>query len=126
MLKLILGRAKSGKTAAIMEEIHRRLDEPDGAVLLVPEQYSHEAEREMLRICGARLCLGAEVLSFTRLALRVESELGGAPQRVLDAGGRMLCLARAAEAVETSAAKTAAGARNRSGRCSPTPGRNSA
>ncbi|MBE6998076.1 MAG: ATP-dependent nuclease subunit B [Ruminococcaceae bacterium] len=99
MLKLILGRAKSGKTAAIMEEIHRRLDEPDGAVLLVPEQYSHEAEREMLRICGARLCLGAEVLSFTRLALRVESELGGAPQRVLDAGGRMLCLARAAEAV---------------------------
>lgn len=97
MLKLILGRAKTGKTAAVMEEIRRRLDEDAGAVLLVPEQYSHEAERELLRICGDRLCLGAEVLSFTRLAALVESELGGETRQLLDPGGRLLCLRRAVD-----------------------------
>ena len=99
MLKLILGRAKSGKTAAVMEDIRRRLDEGAGAVLLVPEQYSHEAERELLRICGDRLCLGAEVLSFTRLAVRVADELGGDGRQALDPGGRLLCLRRAIDAV---------------------------
>ena len=98
MLTLILGRAKSGKTAAIMEEIRSRL--PDGgAVLLVPEQYSHEAECELLRVCGDGLCLGAEVLSFTRLSARVEAELGGARPPALDPGGRLLCLVRALDAV---------------------------
>ena len=98
MLKLVLGRAKTGKTAGIMEDIRSRLAE-GGNVLLVPEQYSHEAETELLRVCGDRLCLGAEVLSFTRLWARVEAELGGARTPALDRGGRMLCLARAVDAV---------------------------
>ncbi len=98
MLKLMIGRAKSGKTAAVMEEICSRLPE-GGIVLLVPEQYSHEAETELLRVCGAKLCLGAEVLSFTRLWARVEAELGGARTPALDKGGRLLCLARAVDAV---------------------------
>ena len=71
MLKLILGRAKTGKTAAVMEEIRKGLTGGGQSVLLVPEQYSHEAERELLSVCGDRMCLGAEVLSFTRLAARV-------------------------------------------------------
>ena len=99
MLKLILGRAKTGKTAAVMAEIRSRLETGGQCVLLVPEQYSHEAEREMLTICGDRMCLGAEVLSFTRLAARVESELGGRKSRPLDPGGRLLCLARAVDSV---------------------------
>ena len=93
MLKLILGRAKTGKTAAVMAEIQSRLAEGTQCVLLIPEQYSHEAEREMLARCGDRMCLGAEVLSFTRLAARVEGELGGGRgSRPLDPGGRLLCL----------------------------------
>ena len=99
MLKLILGRAKTGKTAAVMEAIRRRVAAGQGpTLLLIPEQYSHEAETELLRICGDRLCLYAEVLSFTRLAARVEAETGGAG-RLLDKGGRLLCLARAVDAV---------------------------
>ena len=98
MLKLILGRARTGKTAGVMEEIHSRLSDGN-LVLLVPEQYSHEAETELLRVCGPKLCLGAEVLSFTRLWARVEQELGGARLPALDQGGRMLCLARAVDAV---------------------------
>ena len=95
MLRLILGRAKSGKTAAAMEAIRARMG-TGHSVLLVPEQYSHEAETELLRVCGAKLSLWAEVLSFTRLWSRVEEELGLARgAALLDKGGRRLCLARA-------------------------------
>lgn len=100
MLKLILGRAKSGKTAYLMEQIHARVKAREGGgVLLVPEQYSHEAETALLGVCGDALSLYAEVLSFTRLAARVEAELGFGGRKTLDPGGRLLCLARALDAV---------------------------
>jgi ATP-dependent helicase/nuclease subunit B len=99
LLKLILGRAGSGKTARIMEEIKQGVDSRKGGlILLVPEQYSHEAERELCRVCGDAMSLYAEVLSFSRLASRVESEVGGGA-KLLDKGGRMLCMALAVDAV---------------------------
>jgi len=100
LLKLILGRAKSGKTSSVMEQIRslaaggRR-----GMVLIVPEQYSHEAEREMLRFCGDSLSLHGEVLSFTRMAHRALREAGLGAKRFLDPGGRALCMALALDAV---------------------------
>ena len=100
MLKLILGRAKSGKTAGIMDEIASlTAAEQGGIVLLVPEQYSHEAETELLRRCGDSLSLYAEVFSFTRLCSRVEDELGRPEGTLLDKGGRLLCMALAVDAV---------------------------
>ena len=77
MLRLITGRAGAGKTAQIMDEIRRAASEHEGGrCLLVPEQYSHEAERELARVAGPSLPLYAEVLSFTGLARKVEAELG--------------------------------------------------
>jgi len=100
MLKLILGRAKSGKTSRIMNEINTLLTNGNkGITLIVPEQYSHEAECELLRVCGDSLCLGAEVLSFTRLCTRVDAELGGEKPKFLDKGGRMLSMVLALDAV---------------------------
>ena len=44
MLRFLIGKAGVGKTAAVMEEIRRRVEKRQpGAILLVPEQYSHEA-----------------------------------------------------------------------------------
>lgn len=100
MLKLILGRAKSGKTSSIMQEMRTLSQKGErGMVLLVPEQYSHEAEREMLRVCGDSLSLHAEVLSFTRMAHTVLREAGKGSRKFLDAGGRALCMALALDAV---------------------------
>ena len=96
MLRLILGKAGSGKTAAVMGEIARAVREGRGGqILLVPEQYSHEAERELCAVCGDTLSLYGEVLSFTGLARRVESECGGAAVTWLDKGGRLLCMSLA-------------------------------
>lgn len=99
MVRLILGRAGAGKTARVFEEIAAGVRAGQGGmVLLVPEQYSHEAERELCRAAGDGLSLYGEVLSFTGLARKVFSQCGGERRR-LDRGGRFLCMTVAAEAV---------------------------
>ncbi len=96
MLKLIIGTAGSGKTAMITQEISRRvaLGETD-IYMIVPEQFSHEAERELCSVCGDRLSLHAEVISFSRLAVRVAQETGTGGKTYLDNGGRLLCMSLA-------------------------------
>jgi len=96
MLHLITGPAGTGKTNRIYEEIRAAVERREGGrILLVPEQFSHEAERELCRVCGDRLSRYAEVLSFTGLARAVQAELGGGSVPVLDKGGKLLCMALA-------------------------------
>ena len=96
MLRLIIGRAGSGKTAAVIAEIDEAVRaKRGGSMLIVPEQYSHEAEREVCARCGDSLSLYAEVFSFTGLARRVLQQRGGAAAPWLDKGGRLLCMALA-------------------------------
>ena len=96
MLTLITGKAGSGKTAAVINEIKKAVDEKRGGrLLIVPEQYSHEAERELAQLCGDSLSLYAEVLSFTALGRAVSARVGGAAAEYLDKGGRLLCMAQA-------------------------------
>ena len=96
MLRLILGKAGTGKTAAIIKEIDAAVKARQGdRLLIVPEQYSHEAERELCAVCGDSLSLYGEVFSFTGLARRVMARMGGGAATYLDKGGRLLCMARA-------------------------------
>ena len=68
-------------------------------LMIVPEQYSHEAEREPLpRLRGSSL-LYAEVLSFTGLARETAAKHGGGAEPWLDKGGRLLCMALALQSV---------------------------
>ena len=77
MLHLLYGPAASGKTDLLMGRIRTAVAaRTPGQVLLVPEQYSHEAERALCAACGDSLSLYAEVLSFTGLARRVAAETG--------------------------------------------------
>ena len=100
MLRFVIGRAGAGKTAALIREIKENMARGIGGnILLVPEQYSHEAERELCRVCGDSLSLYAEVLSFSGLARSLEAKRGGAAAPWLDQGGRMLCMALALQGV---------------------------
>ena len=100
MLRFIIGKAGTGKTAAIYQELRRAVENREkNHMLLVPEQYSHEAERELCRICGDSLSLTAEVFSFTGLARRVAQLHGGLAAPMLDKGGQLLCMALALDTV---------------------------
>lgn len=92
MLRLILGRAGSGKTQMAMDEIKGIFERGKSSILIVPEQYSHDAERQLCAVCGNRISLGAEVLSFSRICSRVFSETGRSGDKVLDPGGRVLLM----------------------------------
>lgn len=102
MLKLILGRAGRGKTAHILNQIKEcAAAKEKGQILIVPEQYSHAAERELCLVCGDSVSLYGEVLSFSRLAGKVAAELGGQQAGVLDSGGRILTMRLAVSAVQS-------------------------
>ena len=88
MLHLLYGPAASGKTDLLMGHIRAAVAaRTPGQVLLVPEQYSHEAERALCAACGDSLSLYAEVLSFTGLARRVAAETGAGDAPLLDHPG---------------------------------------
>lgn len=96
MLKLILGAAGSGKTSYITNEICGKVSAGEGGIIMIiPEQYSYEAERELCSVCGDSLSLYAEVLSFSRLAVRAAQETGTGGRISLDKGGRLLCMSLA-------------------------------
>ena len=97
MLRIFYGTAGTGKSSAAMEEIKNGAGTGERYIMLVPEQYSHEAERELSEKCGDGLSLYAEVLSFTGLARAVSNELGGGAVNYLSKSGRLLCMALAAD-----------------------------
>lgn len=77
-IRFLLGRPGSGKTRRVLAEVAdlcRR--EPLGApvILLVPEQASYQAERDLLEIGGLGGTTRAMVLSFTRLATYAAARL---------------------------------------------------
>ena len=94
MLTLLTGRAKTGKSQAVLDRAAAR---PGGRkqILLVPEHASHQAEVDLCRACGDAASRFAEVLSFRRLSDRVLTITGGAAQVTLDAGGKLLTLEKA-------------------------------
>ena len=91
MLSIWIGRAGSGKSRRVLEEMARRRgDRPQ--VLLVPEHASHEAELDLCHALGPTASRDAEALSFRSLAGRVLAEQGGLSDFTLDGGGKLLTM----------------------------------
>lgn len=102
MLRVLWGRAGSGKTTYVVNEICARARNGErGLILLVPEPFSHDCERLLAKTGGPAVCLSAEVLTFGRMAERVLSPYGGA-MRALDEGGRLLTMRLAVQSVRES------------------------
>lgn len=101
MMTLYTGRARSGKTHRLLEQIGRGAAQKRRQILIVPEMLSHEMERRLLQACGNPVSHYAEVLTFKRLAQRVLQQTGS-EGRLLDAGGRVLAMHRAILRVENA------------------------
>ena len=80
MLKLLLGRSGTGKSAELLGRI-RESGGVRAQVLIVPEQHSHDSERQLCAVAGNQSARYAEVLSFTRLAGRSSPPMAVWPPR---------------------------------------------
>ncbi|MGL5616937.1 MAG: helicase-exonuclease AddAB subunit AddB [Sarcina sp.] len=92
-LRIIYGRAGTGKTNYCVKEIKKRIDnkEDNKYILIVPEQFTFQTENRLLNEIGEKSVLNAEVLSFKRIAHRIFNNCGGLTKRVIkDAGKNML------------------------------------
>jgi len=90
-MKIIAGRAGSGKTDALYGLMKNRIGKGMDTVLIVPEQYSFQAERDLVERLDKPGLLGEEVLSFSRLVHRIlEVEGGLGANHISDLGKTML------------------------------------
>ena len=99
MIRILYGKAKSGKTYKIYSEITELLSVqyekgPQHLVLLVPEQYTLEAEKQLMLHAKLPGIMGVEVLSFKRLAHRVFSDVGFPEQVKISEIGKLMLLRR--------------------------------
>ena len=102
MLELWLSTDRKVNTSRLLTELCTRAEkDEDGLYLLVPEQFSHSMERTLCRYGGDSISLHAEVLSFSRLANRVFSQVGGIADGETDAAGRLLMMSLAVEQVRS-------------------------
>ena len=93
MLRILLGRARTGKSAWVLHKI-KELGDCSQQILLVPEHASYVAEVDVCQTCGDAASRHVEVLTFKLLASRVLSISGGAADITLDNGGKLLLLQR--------------------------------
>ena len=92
-LKFVLGRAGTGKSEYILSQAKLSAQLGKNAVIIVPEQYTHERETQMLAHTGY-ICESLNVTSFNRLAYKLISE-SGIKYRRTDSSGKAMLLSRA-------------------------------
>lgn len=76
-LRLIYGRAGTGKSQFCFDEIRKRIKEEKKIYVITPEQFSFTSEKKLLDSLENEAVINAEVITFNRMAYRVMSEVGG-------------------------------------------------
>ncbi|MBE7049303.1 MAG: hypothetical protein E7394_00850 [Ruminococcaceae bacterium] len=90
-LQIIMGRAHSGKTQYILDMAKDLYETDHPFIIVVPEQFTHLAEKRLIEKIGCIESGKAEVLSFDRLARRVDS-LYPSDKHQLDTIGKALII----------------------------------
>lgn len=93
-LRLVAGSSGSGKSYRIFNEIIQRSLEhaEERFFFMVPDQYTMQTQKELVRLHPAHSILNIDVLSFNRLAARVFDEAGFDPGTILEDMGKTLLL----------------------------------
>lgn len=96
MLQFVFGRAASGKTYYIHNNIKKQaINANNNLILLVPEQYTFETEKAMLSLLGDGFMSKVNVLSFTRLCETAGQLYGGISGIKLTDSQRIILLSKA-------------------------------
>lgn len=94
-LRFIYGRAGSGKTHLCLNEIKAQISTfSKPLILLVPEQFTFQAEKQLIATLGLGGFLNTEVLSFRRLAFRIFNMAGGITYPHIHPAGKSMIIHR--------------------------------
>ncbi len=93
-LRFVYGRAGSGKSTFCLEDIKRKIEKgaENPLILLVPEQFSFQAERNVLKYLGEKGSFRVQVMSFSRMAQKVFSETGGLARKHMNTAGKSMLI----------------------------------
>ena len=93
MLNIYYGRESVNKEKFIYETIAGRgFSAASPVLVLVPDQYTLEAEREAFRVTGKEALIGLDVYSISRLEHNVIADLGQGDIKFIDKYGRQMLL----------------------------------
>lgn len=95
MLQFVFGKPISGKTTYLLNKIKDLAESNNESVLIVPEQYTFESERAVLRLLGDKNFSKVKVLSFSRLVDEVDRWTGGMVSRDLGDSDKVIFMKRA-------------------------------
>jgi ATP-dependent helicase/nuclease subunit B len=95
-LRLVYGRAGSGKSSFCLNDIKAKHNDGENTslILVVPEQFTLQAEKNLVKAMGSGGIMRAEVLSFRRMAYRVFNEVGGIVRRHINSAGKCMLIYR--------------------------------
>ena len=91
MLRLILGRTGTGKTTQVFSRAMESARQRRRTILLVPEQFSFQAEKRVYTTLKGEDALSVSVLSFSRLS---ENIFRARPPQARKKIGRASCRER--------------------------------
>ena len=74
--------------------IYSKVDPKGRALIIVPDQYTLEAERRLFKETGVKALMDVEVTSMSRLGSRLLNELGGSTRTFIDKYGRHMILSQ--------------------------------
>ena len=89
-LKIIYGRAGSGKSEYCFREISKIIDKEKNIYLITPEQFSFTAEKRLMETVGKKAILNAEVITLSRMADRALQDIGETRKSLSKTGKAML------------------------------------
>jgi len=115
-IRYVFARAGIAATDYIITEIASciRSGEDEPLFLMVPEQFTLESEKRLIKGIGEAGIIQAEVLSFDRLAYKVLNEAGGRTCNTLNEQGKNMILRKIMEEISTDL-NTFAGAARQAG-----------
>ena len=89
-LKIIYGRAGSGKSEYYFREISKIIDKEKNIYLITPEQFSFTAEKRLMKTVGKKAIINAEVITLSRMADRALQDIGETRKSLSKTGKAML------------------------------------
>ncbi|PKK40609.1 ATP-dependent nuclease, subunit B [Clostridiaceae bacterium JG1575] len=105
-LAMIYGRSGSGKTTALFERIQASIAKDPSIktkrYVIVPEQFTHMMEKNVLKHLGEEAVLRVHVMGFRRLSQRILESAGGIMRPVLSPVGRSMLLSALAQTHQSS------------------------